>query len=82
MYITNQLCHLLLKYITISVIDLIFLSSRFVVKVGLASAAVYYINRQGLWRSSDDSIKTYMKLKENVNPYIQQAKSQIPYEAC
>lgn len=53
---------------------------RFAVKVGLATAAVYYVKDQGVWKNSNESIKTYEKLKETVKPYVQDLKSQIPIE--
>lgn len=53
---------------------------RFTIKVGLASAAVYYVKEQGVWKNSNESIKTYEKLKETVKPYAQDLKAQIPIE--
>ncbi|KAJ8962014.1 hypothetical protein NQ314_005796 [Rhamnusium bicolor] len=53
---------------------------KFAVKVGLATTAVYYINEQGVWRNSNESVRTYEKFKDTIKPYIQDVKSQIPIE--
>ncbi|KAJ8950706.1 hypothetical protein NQ318_012786 [Aromia moschata] len=53
---------------------------KFAVKVGLATAAIYYVKEQNVWKNSNESLKTYEKLKETVKPYVQEAKSQIPIE--
>ncbi|VEN34738.1 unnamed protein product [Callosobruchus maculatus] len=51
------------------------------VKIGIASAAVYYMKEQGIWRPSDESIKTLDKMKLTVQPYVETVKKQIPFEA-
>lgn len=53
---------------------------RFAVKVGVATAAVYYIKEQDVWKSSNESIKTIEKLKDGCKPYVQEIKTQIPIE--
>ncbi|XP_018579220.1 MICOS complex subunit MIC13 homolog QIL1 isoform X2 [Anoplophora glabripennis] len=53
---------------------------KFAVKVGLATAAVYYVKEQGVWKNSNESIKTYEKLKETAKPYVQDLKAQLPVE--
>ncbi|KAG5897050.1 hypothetical protein JTB14_025866 [Gonioctena quinquepunctata] len=53
---------------------------KLALKVGIASAAVYYVKDQGVWKSSNESVKTYENLKELVDPYLQDIKSKIPIE--
>ncbi|KAJ8985775.1 hypothetical protein NQ317_014428 [Molorchus minor] len=53
---------------------------KFAFKVGLATATVYYVRDQGVWRNSTESVQTYERLKETVRPYVQEVTSQIPIE--
>nr|CAI5833954.1 unnamed protein product [Callosobruchus analis] len=54
---------------------------KLAVKIGIASAAVYYMKEQGIWRPSDESIKTLDKMKLAAQPYVETVKKQIPFEA-
>ncbi|XP_057658506.1 MICOS complex subunit MIC13 homolog QIL1 isoform X1 [Diorhabda carinulata] len=54
--------------------------SSFAIKAGVATAAVYYINEQGIWKPSNESVKVYPKIKEVATPYVEQVTAQIPYE--
>lgn len=56
------------------------ISFRFAVKVGVATAAVYYLKEQDVWKSSNDSIKTLEKVKDSCKPLVQDIKTQIPFE--
>lgn len=49
-------------------------------KVGIATAAVYYIKEQNVWRSSNESVETLERLKGVCKPYVQEMTSQIPVE--
>ncbi|KAJ8920416.1 hypothetical protein NQ315_005282 [Exocentrus adspersus] len=53
---------------------------KFAVKLGLAGAAVYFTKEEGVWKNSDESVKTYNKMKQSVRPYIQEIKTQLPVE--
>ncbi|CAH1106116.1 unnamed protein product [Psylliodes chrysocephalus] len=53
---------------------------KFAVKIGLASAAFYYVKEEGIWKSSCESEKIYQKLKETAVPYVEKATSQLPIE--
>ncbi|KAL3280295.1 hypothetical protein HHI36_017785 [Cryptolaemus montrouzieri] len=51
---------------------------RLAVKVGLAGTAVYYLKEEGVWNESEVSLKSLDKLKETVNPHLEQIKAQVP----
>ncbi|RZC33670.1 hypothetical protein BDFB_005956 [Asbolus verrucosus] len=53
---------------------------RFSVKVGLAGGAVYYLNKEGVWKESNESLKAYDKLNTALEPYVAEVKKQIPFE--
>lgn len=53
---------------------------RFGVKVGIAAGAVYYLSEQGVWKSSDESIKIYGKLNTILSPYVKQVTEKVPIE--
>ncbi|CAH1982773.1 unnamed protein product [Acanthoscelides obtectus] len=38
------------------------------------------MKEQGIWKPSDESIKTLEKMKHTVNPYVDTVKKQIPFE--
>nr|CAH7728762.1 unnamed protein product [Callosobruchus chinensis] len=39
------------------------------------------MKEQGIWKPSDESIKTLDKMKLTVQPYVETVKKQIPFEA-
>ncbi|EFA11746.1 MICOS complex subunit MIC13 homolog QIL1 [Tribolium castaneum] len=53
---------------------------RFAIKVGLAASAVYYLNNEGIWKESKESLKAYDKLNTTLEPYVQEARKQVPFE--
>jgi hypothetical protein len=53
---------------------------RFSIKVGLAATAVYYLNKEGVWKESHESLKTYNRLNTTLEPYIKEVQKQIPIE--
>jgi adenylosuccinate synthase len=48
--------------------------------VGLAATAVYYLNKEGVWKESHESLKTYNRLNTTLEPYIKEVQKQIPFE--
>lgn len=50
--------------------------------MGIATAAVYYIKEQDVWKSSNESVKTLERFKVICKPYVLEAKKQIPMEVC
>lgn len=55
--------------------------SRFGVKVGIAAGAVYYLKEEGVFKSSDEAHQVYGKINNALQPYLQEAKKQLPIEA-
>lgn len=53
---------------------------RFAVKLGIATASVYYLKEQNVWKSSNDSVRILEKIKETCKPYVLEIKNQIPVE--
>ncbi|KAL1513247.1 hypothetical protein ABEB36_002680 [Hypothenemus hampei] len=53
---------------------------KFSIKAGLATAAIYYVREQGIWRNSDEAIEASNKIKSAVKPYVDEVKAQIPIE--
>ncbi|KAL1452692.1 hypothetical protein WDU94_006896 [Cyamophila willieti] len=57
---------------------------RFGTKVGLVGATVYYTNEYGVWNDADSSAKVVKELRslyhQYVNPYVEEAKSNVPLE--
>ncbi|KAJ8866296.1 hypothetical protein PR048_032139 [Dryococelus australis] len=54
------------------------LGCRFGVKVGIASAAIYYTAREGLWDDAGRSEQLYKKIYTNVLPYMEEVP--VPIE--
>ncbi|XP_076259576.1 MICOS complex subunit MIC13 homolog QIL1-like isoform X2 [Rhynchophorus ferrugineus] len=53
---------------------------KFAIKAAIAGTAVYYVNEQGIWNKSEESIQSYKRLRTAVDPYIQEVTKQIPVE--
>ncbi|XP_044262276.1 MICOS complex subunit MIC13 homolog QIL1 [Tribolium madens] len=53
---------------------------RFAIKAGLAASAVYYLNNEGIWKESNESLKAYDKLNTTLKPYVQEVRKQVPFE--
>lgn len=54
--------------------------SRFGIKVGIAAGTIYYLNEQGVFKHSDEAHKVYGKINNALQPYVQEAKKQLPIE--
>ncbi|XP_078041783.1 MICOS complex subunit MIC13 homolog QIL1 [Augochlora pura] len=50
---------------------------RFTVKTTIVGGVVYYTCQEGLWSKSDDTVKLYGKLYNNIVPYV---KHNVPKE--
>ncbi|TDG47465.1 hypothetical protein AWZ03_006057 [Drosophila navojoa] len=50
------------------------------IRGGLVAGAVYYTRRAGVWGNTEQTDKLYNDVKDQLRPYVQKAKKQLPFE--